>query len=220
LRLRAEFVEDEETRVKIVETLDEMQQMAEATLAFARGEAAPEETRLVDLGGLVSAVCADLAATGSDVACDDFRGLTARCRPVALKRAFRNVIENAVAYGKRARVSIARRDEAIAVAVDDDGPGIPNSELEKVFKPFVRLEGSRNRETGGAGLGLAIARSIVRGHGGEIALENRPEGGLRATLLLPVAAPLEAAARSEKNARKLLPFRRDEAAQAVRSIGL
>ena len=107
------------------------------------------------------------------------------CRPVALRRAFRNLLENAGAYGVRATARIVRDDAGLRVVIEDDGPGIPEADLERVFEPFVRLEESRSRDTGGTGLGLAIARTIVRGHGGDIRLENREGGGLRATVALP-----------------------------------
>ncbi|MFZ1108557.1 MAG: ATP-binding protein [Rhodomicrobium sp.] len=191
LRLRAEFIEDDEIRQKILETLDEIFEMAEATLSFAREEAAQERTRLVDVGALISTVCADLADTGFPVECAETGSFTIRCRPIGLKRAFRNVIENAVAYGRRARVSIAHRPGEVAVMIDDDGPGIPDGDMERVFSPFVRLETSRNMDTGGVGLGLAIVRSIVRGHGGDIALQNRPGGGLRVTIALHGVAVIE-----------------------------
>ncbi len=184
LRLRAEFIEDEEIRQKILETLDEMFEMAEATLSFAREEAAQEKTRLVDVSALASTVCADLSDTGFPVECADPGSITLRCRPLGLKRAFRNILENAVAYGRRARVTVEHRRGDVVIVVDDDGPGIPEGDMERVFSPFVRLENSRNADTGGVGLGLAIARSIVRNHGGDIALQNRPEGGLRVTISL------------------------------------
>jgi signal transduction histidine kinase len=202
LKLRAEFVEDEEVRQKILETLDEMFEMAEATLSFAREEAAQEKTRLVDVGALVSTVCADLADTGFPVECAEPASFTLRCRPLGLKRAFRNILENAVAYGRGARVFVEHQRGDVHVVIDDDGPGIPAGDMERVFSPFVRLENSRNMDTGGVGLGLAIARSIVRNHGGDIALKNRPEGGLRVTIILPGAALVEGHAKpaAEKTA--------------------
>ncbi len=185
LRLRAEFVEDPEVREKILETLAEMQEMVEAVLTFAREDAAREATRPMDLPALIASLCDDLADGGLDVHFADTPQHLYHCRPVALKRALNNVIENAVAYGARARVALADRDTAYEITVDDDGPGIPETELDRVFEPFLRLESSRSRDTGGAGLGLAIARSIFRGHGGDIVLANRPGGGLRATIHLP-----------------------------------
>ncbi len=185
LRLRAEFIEDEETRRKVLETLDEMQRMADATLDFAREEAAAEDTRTVDLAALIGSLVDDLADLGHDAVFEAATAVVYACRPVALKRALRNLVENAATYGGRARVGLAETGHDIVITVDDDGPGIPEADLEGVFKPFVRLEASRSHDTGGIGLGLAIARSIVRGHGGDIGLENRAGGGLRATVRLP-----------------------------------
>jgi signal transduction histidine kinase len=106
--------------------------------------------------------------------------------PMALKRAFANLLENALAYGGKAYVTLTDSRPNATIVIDDDGPGIPEAELERVFAPFYRVERSRNRETGGVGLGLAVARSAIRAHGGDIVLTNRTEGGLRATVTLPV----------------------------------
>jgi signal transduction histidine kinase len=185
LRLRAEFVDDEETRSKVLETLDEMERMTEATLAFAREEARREDTRTVDLAALVESLCEDLRDLDMDVSYSGPPSLLYPCRSVSLKRALRNLVENAVIYGRRARVELGQTAAEVCVSIDDDGPGIPEADFERVFAPFVRLEESRSQETGGIGLGMAIARSIVRGHGGDITLANRAEGGLRVTLRLP-----------------------------------
>jgi signal transduction histidine kinase len=189
LRLRAEFIEDEEIRGKILETLDDMQRMAEATLAFAREEAAQEDTRAVDLAALIDSVCADLADMGQDVTFAGAPRSHYLGRTSSLKRALRNLIENAVTYGHRARVALEAGDHEWRIVIDDDGPGIAEPDFERVFAPFVRLEESRNPETGGVGLGMAISRSIVRGHGGDITLLNRPAAhgtaGLRVTIRLP-----------------------------------
>lgn len=186
LRLRAEFVEDEETRQKIVETLDEMQRMVEAALAFLREEAASEPARDVELRALVESVVADFADLGGEVELAEGGALTLRCRPDSLRRALRNLLENALRYGRRARVRIESAAREVRIVVEDEGPGIPPEMLERVFEPFVRVEASRSRETGGIGLGLAIARTIARSHGGDVRLANRPEGGLRAELVLPL----------------------------------
>ncbi len=185
LRLQAEFVSDPEARDKLVATLDEMQAITTASLAFAREEAASEATRTVDLHALLESLCEDLAELGWRVEFTGEGSLPWRCRADALRRALRNVIENAVRYGHRARVSTSVRDHTLEIIVDDDGPGIAEAERERVFTPFVRLEGSRNRSTGGTGLGLTIARTILRNHGGDVALENREGGGLRVVLSLP-----------------------------------
>ena len=187
LRLHAEFVEDGETRAKIVAALDEMQRMTEDTLAFIREDMRREETRTVDLHALLDSVAADLSELGHDVAVADSDRVLVACRPVALRRALRNLLENAAAYGVRATARIDRQGSRVRVVIEDEGPGILEDDLERVFEPFVRLEASRSRDTGGSGLGLAIARSIVRGHGGDVHLENRTEGGLRATVALPGA---------------------------------
>lgn len=186
LRLRAELLDDEEARAKMVATLDEMQRMVETTLAFARDEAMGEPVREVDLLALVEGVVDDLAELGRDARLVEGERLVARIRPAALVRAVRNLVENALAYGIRTRVRLARRGSEAVVTIDDDGPGIPPERLEEVFEPFVRLEASRSSETGGVGLGLSIARGIARGHGGEVVLANRPEGGLRAEIRLPL----------------------------------
>lgn len=188
LRLRAEFIDDDETRERMVDTIDEMARMAEATLAFARDDAAAEESRNTDLVALIEAVSADFSDLGHDVTVDGPEHLYLSVRPVSLRRALRNLVENSVRYGVRARVRLERLPHAVIIAVDDDGPGIPEDKMEEVFAPFTRLETSRNQETGGVGLGLATARSVVRAHGGELTLANRAGGGLTAAIHLPVAA--------------------------------
>jgi len=185
MRLRAEFIEDEETRGRILSSLDEMQHMAEAALAFAREEAVVEPTRVVDLNALVGTVCADQADMRRDVTYEEFGRLPYRCRPHSLTRAVRNLVENAIVHGHSARVRMNGPEQEVWITIEDDGPGIPDRDMGRVFQPFVRLDESRGQETGGIGLGLAIARSIVRGHGGDILLENRVEGGLAATIQLP-----------------------------------
>ena len=162
LRLHAELLEDERTKAKIVAALDEMQRMTEETLAFIREDMRREETRTVDLHALVDSVAADLADLGHEIAVAEFahsaryppmeRALVA-CGPVALRRAFRNLLENAGAYGVRATARITRNDAGLHVVIEDEGPGIPEVDLERVFEPFVRLEESRSRDTGGTGLG-------------------------------------------------------------------
>jgi signal transduction histidine kinase len=186
LRLRAEFIEDEETKAKVLDTLAEMHAMTEAVLAFARGDAASEESRPTDIGALVESIVEDAAESGREVRFEESRQATLNVRPFALRRAIGNLIDNATFYGHRASVRVEPGAAQVAIVIDDDGPGIPEGELERVFDPFVRLEGSRSRATGGAGLGLAIARSVVRAHGGDVRLEDRLEGGLRATVSLPV----------------------------------
>ncbi len=187
LRLRAEFVSDDETREKMLATLDELRQMTEATLAFSRDQAIAEPTRNVNLTALVESLCDDLAGIGLNVSFEGGANISYRCRADALKRALRNLIENAVRYGERARVHIESTSSAVSIVVEDNGPGISEQDIGRVFAPFFRLEDSRNRETGGIGLGLSIARDIVRHHGGDVSLCNTGSG-LRATIALPQAA--------------------------------
>ena len=185
LKIRTELLDDEESRTKMMATLDEMQRMTEATLAFAREDADAEPLRSVDLDALVESLCDDLAAMGKDVTFIGEDRLPYPCRPTALRRAIGNLVENAVRYGDRARVALEATPDGPLVTIDDDGQGIPAGKIEEVYKPFVRLETSRSRETGGAGLGLSIARSIVLAHGGELTLSNRKEGGLHVEIRLP-----------------------------------
>ncbi|MFO1074841.1 MAG: ATP-binding protein [Geminicoccaceae bacterium] len=188
LRLRAELVEEEENRERMLVTLDEMERIVEASLEFARQEASSEATRSVDLAALIESVVSDLADLGRDARFAGAPRTPYACRPAGLKRALRNLVENAIAYGGGAEVRLERRGDQLALVVADRGPGIPAEMLEKVLEPFVRLESSRSRETGGIGLGLAIARTIARAHGGDVVLANRAGGGLEASLLLPLAA--------------------------------
>ena len=190
LRLRAEFIEDDEQRRRMLSDLDELEAMISATLVFARDATAGEPVVAIDLAELARTVLDEAA----DAAPEPPRGLAyagpdhlpVRVRPVSLKRALMNLVTNALKYGDAARVTLSAPAAGLLhLAVDDDGPGIPEAELERVFQPFQRLEPSRNRETGGTGLGLPIARNIVRAHGGDVTLANRPGGGLRATVTLP-----------------------------------
>jgi signal transduction histidine kinase len=133
-----------------------------------------------------------------DVAYEEVGRLPYRCRPHSLTRAVRNLVENAIVHGRSARVRMNGPDQEVWITIEDDGPGIPELDMGRVFQPFVRLDESRGQETGGIGLGLAIARSIVRGHGGDIVLQNRTEGGLAATIQLPrraVGHPIDAGPR-------------------------
>ncbi|WP_114009824.1 ATP-binding protein [Cohaesibacter intestini] len=185
LRLRAEFIDDEEMRGKVLETLEEMQAMTEAVLAFAREDATSEETREVDIAAMLSSMVDDYQEMGKDVRFEGPDSLIQLCRAVSLKRAMRNLTENALRYAGDATVQLAKTATGLRIDVCDRGPGIPEDKLEEVFSPFFRVEGSRNLETGGVGLGLSITRTIIRSHGGDITLTNRSGGGLKATIQLP-----------------------------------
>lgn len=188
MRLRTEMIDDPEIRSRILESLIEMQAMTEATLTFARDDANKEPTRPTDMGALVESIALDLQDMGADVSFTPpapSENLSYRCRLFALKRAIRNVIENAIRYGERARIILSQDKNSLFITIEDDGPGIPSDKLEQVFDPFVRLESSRNLDTGGIGLGLATARNIIHAHGGEITLTNGPEKGLSVQITLP-----------------------------------
>ncbi len=190
LKLRTEFLEDEELRRKMLADLDELEAMVAATLAFGREANASEPLTSLDLAVLARTVLDEATDARPDVAerlqYEGPEHLTVRARSLAVKRAIGNLVANAVKYGGSARVRLRPPQAGMVILeVEDDGPGIPPGEMDRVFQPFQRIEGSRNRETGGVGLGLPIARNIMRAHGGDVTLANRPMGGTRATLSLP-----------------------------------
>jgi len=182
LRIRAEMLDDDELREPMVRTLDEMTVMADGLVAYAKGSREIEKAERIDLAAFLWQLCADRGATFEPGAEAEVRG-----RPVALSRAIGNLIDNALRYGGSAAVRLERDGLDAAIAVEDQGRGIPSERLEAVFEPFVRGEESRSQETGGAGLGLSIARNVIVAHGGTVELENRPEGGLRAKVRLPLS---------------------------------
>jgi signal transduction histidine kinase len=185
LKLRAEFVDDPEQREKMLRDLDEMETMIRETLALAREDANPEPRAKVELTQLLADSVEGLEHVTLELEPALSKGASIEAQPIALKRAVANLVENAVVYGRHANMRLSQTPKDFEIRIEDEGPGIPEAELERVFRPFYRLEASRNRGSGGAGLGLAIARSVVRSQGGDIVLENRPEGGLRATIALP-----------------------------------
>ena len=190
LRLRAETVENVQERDKMLSTIAEMDSMIGATLEFARDQSA-SEPQPTDGPHLSPAKrCRRYERCRHCLcACRPQNQSSTNASPAALKRAVRNLLDNAVKYGKAGSVSIRPMSRTIEINIDDDGPGIPEAELTRVLEPFYRVEESRSRETGGVGLGLAIAHSIVQAHGGMLTLSNRPTGGLRATISLPRSAP-------------------------------
>ncbi len=165
--------------------VEEMARMVEGYLAFARGEG-DEAARETDLAELIEDVAATMRRQGADVEIASESRLVATVRREALRRCLANLAGNAVRHGSKVTLGARHAGTAIELTVDDDGPGIPPSERETVFRPFHRLDASRNVETGGVGLGLTIARDVVHGHGGEIFLEESPMGGLRARIRLPM----------------------------------
>ncbi len=163
----------------------EMEKMIDGYLAFARGEES-ETPAPTDLGGLLAEVVASARRKGGDIALTWDGPVEMSVRPHALKRCFTNLVDNALRHGDHLAVTLSRDGDTVEITIDDDGPGIPEEEREEVFKAFYRLDASRNLETGGVGLGLTIARDVVRSHGGDIVLEDAPMGGLRALVRLPV----------------------------------
>lgn len=183
LRLRAESAQGGLERDRMLKTIGEMEGMLTATLSFAREDAKGERSRRVDLSALVESVVDDLGEAGLPVRQGRIAaGVIISCKPEALRRAITNLIDNAIKYGETATVSLAAQGGKIGIIVEDEGPGIPSDQLSMVTQPFYRLDGSRNRETGGIGLGLAIASSIAEMHGGSLKLANRAPKGLTAAL--------------------------------------
>ncbi len=189
LRLRTEMLEQENVREKFNQDLDEMEQMVHATLDFMRGTESGEAQVPVDIVALLEAIQEDMQGLGYRVELkpadlDPYQG-----RPLLLKRCLTNLIENAVRYGSEARVSLNQTQDQLQIIIADSGPGIPEGERERVFRPFIRGEDSRSRETGGTGLGLSIARNIARAHGGELVLRSGTDGvGLEAVVSLPIVS--------------------------------
>jgi signal transduction histidine kinase len=184
MRISLEFCEDAELRERLQKNLDELQELTEAVLSAARGTGG-EIKRNVDLSALLESICTDLDELGEPVSWETHPPAPLSCRPNEIRRAVRNLVENAVAYGRRASVGLSQCENGYEILVEDEGPGIPEADQRRVFEPFVRLEGSRNEDTGGAGLGLTLVKAIAEGHGGGVTLENRAHGGLRARLRLP-----------------------------------
>jgi len=194
MRLRGEFVQDPEQQARLFRDVDEMQNMVDEALAFFRDDATAEETTSFDLPHVLLTIANDYADQDIDIGYAGPAHAVYRGRPFALKRAFTNLIDNAVKYGKAPQIELSREAGSWVVAIKDQGPGIPADALDNVFRPYYRIDKSRNRTTGGVGLGLTVAQAIVQGHGGEIILRNRPEGGLEARVTLPVTGANETTA--------------------------
>lgn len=189
LRLRLEKVSDDDLRAKLIGDMNAMQQMLQEGLDLARSLDANEKMQAVDLDSLLDSLCSDAVDSGQDVRYLERSPVQVYAHPLALTRAFSNLLDNAVKYGQRAEISLSPTRTGCHVAIRDYGPGMPEEELKKVFAPFYRLEQSRSRETGGTGLGLAIAHNIFRQHNGSISLTNHPAAGLEAHVILPAYPP-------------------------------
>jgi signal transduction histidine kinase len=185
LRLRAELVDDEALRESILRDLDEMLAMTHAALDFLRGLDSREQAAAMDVDAMLETLKADAEDAGNEVALNGTAAGPYTGRPLALKRCIGNLLDNALKFGASARISVRDTAQALTIEIADDGPGIPNDELERVFEPYYRVEASRSRDTGGSGLGLSIARGIARAHGGDVTLRNGDRGGLIVTVTLP-----------------------------------
>ena len=188
MRLRMEKFSESAPRTELMHDIREIESIARSVVDFATLEVADEEPELIDFGSLVYAIADGYDAVSFDGEPPRSRSMVCHARPVALKRCLTNLFDNAIAYGKKLHLSLIQSDRHIGLVMLDEGPGIPEEQLDAVLRPFVRVEKSRNRSTGGIGLGLTIANNIARSLGGEIRLSNGEHGGLRAELLLPRSA--------------------------------
>ena len=185
IRIRLETMEPEAERLKAIATLEETAELLETILEFARQGRSAETPQKLDAAVLVEDLVEDYAETGAPVSLGESRRAPLECRPVLFRRMLRNLIDNAVAYGGAARLHVRPGPDQTEIAVEDEGPGMSEQEIAVAREPFVRTDASRNRSLGGAGLGLALADSICRSHGGRMDIVNRPTGGLSVRLILP-----------------------------------
>jgi len=185
LRLRAESLEDDDMRTRVEADLTEMETMISGTLEFARAGSATEPVAMIDLADTVRTIGSELAELGQKIRVRVPETVPYEGSPSGLKRALRNLAENAVEYGGETEVQLRQEVAGVTVTITDCGPGISEADLAKVFDAFYRVDPSRSRTTGGTGLGLTVARTIVRRHGGDITLTNAATGGLRQTVWLP-----------------------------------
>ena len=191
LRIRAASMRPVDDRVAVIATIDRMSRMIEDILTLARTGHSSEAPGMTDVTAILAAVAAEFSAQGADIQLMPGPVVKWTLRPELFRRAVGNLADNAVRYGGRARLSAVTASGCLIIAIEDDGPGLPNDQLDDILRPFARVDPARNQGTGGAGLGLAIAHSIVRQHEGELRLTNRAAGGLGATVTIPAAVPSE-----------------------------
>lgn len=191
IRLRLELLDNSTLRTALMHNLADIEAISSSVLDFANYEAKDETSERIDFWSLVASIADGNAHVTFEGARRHERGLTCYGQAVALRRCVTNLVDNAVKYGGKARLKLSRDDKQILLTIDDDGPGIPEAQMGVIFRPFTRVEGSRNRQTGGFGLGLTIARNIARRYGGDVTLKNRAGGGLRAELAIPLAEALQ-----------------------------
>jgi signal transduction histidine kinase len=187
LRLRADLVTDPALREKLAADLDAVTAMLQEQLDFARSGHLREAHVPVDLSMLVESVAEGMLDLGHKVSVQGGVRQTYRVALRAVERVVQNLVSNAISFAGSAVIRMSESERGVTISVLDEGPGVPEELLEKVFEPFYRVEGSRNRSRGGSGLGLAIARNLARAHGGDIQLFNRPQGGLEVVFMLPAS---------------------------------
>jgi signal transduction histidine kinase len=190
IQLRMDKIQPDSLREKFAGNFNEIQSIIEQGLELARSLNSSEHASPLDIVAFVESIVDDMEAQGEHVSLADMPGndapaLIVMARPISLKRSVENVLSNAVKYGGNARISVTKDDNNVMIDIDDNGPGIPEDMLEKVFEPYYRLEYSRNRNSGGTGLGLPIARNMVLLNNGSIALSNKAGGGFRARITIP-----------------------------------
>ena len=186
LRLMVEFTRQEDDRTRMISILDEMEKMFATTLAFARDSVSTESKQLLNLSGLLAVICSDMTDAGGLAHFEEADKLPYFCQPIAMKRAMTNLIDNSIKYGGSTNVSVTNTCEVLDIQIYDPGLGIPEAEWRNVLQPFHRLEPSRNRHTGGVGMGLAIANSVIHDHGGKIQFIQPATGGFIVKVILPV----------------------------------
>lgn len=188
IRLRAELIEDDDQRARLFRDVDDLQAMADSALSFFRDDYKDEEATVFDFAGLLRTITDDYNDQRQPVSYAGPDRLPFNGRPSSLRRACMNLVDNALKYGHSAELHLNRSETHLVFMVSDRGAGIPADAHERVFAPFFRLEQSRNRSTGGMGLGLTSARAVIRAHGGDIALRNAECGGLEVCVTLPLAS--------------------------------
>ncbi len=185
LQLKIEQISDEKLRDSLLKNINDIEELINFSLEYTKGISNMEEARDIDLSSLLDSIISDYQSAGHDCAWQgDYEKLTINAPHKSLKRAILNILDNALRYGSQARISLIKKNNTICIEIRDNGPGIPAEHLPKVFEPFYRVEYSRNRATGGYGLGLSIARSVIESMGGKITLENHPDSGLLAKIML------------------------------------
>ncbi len=184
LKLRAELLDDEALRNEFEEDLDELDMMVKGALQCVKDSDIHENPTEIKLDALLGRMVRSAQLAGHTVAFEP-SGVTVRAKPLALKRALGNLLDNALYYGARAEIDVAREADAVLIRLRDHGPGVPEDALGSLFDPYVRLAHGREQNDGGMGLGLGIARSVIEAHGGRLELANHPEGGLVASVRLP-----------------------------------